>query len=276
MKYNGFRFVPATTHMITRLPSRELSGGIGGVMLRLYRHRLIAVGLRAIRPNLFFTIIFAATALFAVAGCGVPGGPGATKPKPTATPSAQQILTNAKNAHLTDETFTLTLQGAASGTQVKVDGTGKATENPARVSMSLSTEVNGTTISLDEIVDGASNTAYTRITAPPQLATKTWTKTSTSSSPISGSDLQANSQLAKLANVKLVGSEQVNGVATWHIQGTVDDSSLGGNATVDAYVRQSDYLPVKITVHSTGDTALDLTIVYTAINTGIKIDLPNV
>jgi hypothetical protein len=216
----------------------------------------------------FFIVTVGAVALLAFAGCGLPTT--STQAKPTATPTAQQILTKAQSAHLTDETFTLTVQGTSNGTTLSVTGSGKATENPARVAMSLSTEVSGTTVALDEVIDGATSTSYTKITAPASLATDTWTKTTSSSGPISGSDLQVLTQYSKISNPKLIGKEQVNGVDTYHIQGDVS----GGSGTIDVYIRQSDYLPAKMALHSTGDAAIDVAIIYTAVNTGISIDLP--
>jgi Predicted periplasmic protein (DUF2092) len=219
-----------------------------------------------IRPS--FIALPVVVALFALAGCSLPG---ATQAKPTPTLSAEQILTSAKNAHLTDETFTLTIQGTSNGTALNVTGNGKGTESPSRMALTISTEAAGTTVSIDMIVDVATNAVYTRITEPATLATTTWTKADTSSSSIPVTDLQLTSQYSKVSNPKLIGSEQVNGVATWHIQGTNTDTSGG---TTDFYVRQSDYLPVKMVLHATSGATVDMTIVFTAVNTGISIDLP--
>lgn len=194
---------------------------------------------------------------------------------PTGTPTAQQILTQAQKVHLADETFTLTMQGTSSGTPFTMTGNGKATENPPRTSMSLSMKINGTTVALDEVLDGATNATYTRITSPAQLATKTWKKETDTSGAGSGSDMLVGSLYNKLTNAKLMGSEQVNGVATWHIQGTVTGSDTNGDEAIDIYVHQSDYLPAKMVVHTAGTDPVDATLIYTALNTGISIDLPS-
>ena len=232
----------------------------------------MGLGARARGRKLFVVAMLAVAALLLFTGCGV--GSVSTPPKPTATPTAQQILTSAKNAHLTDETFTVTVQGTANGTTISVTGTGKATVNPARVSMSLSTQVNGTTVALDEVIDAATGASYTRITSPASLATGSWVKSSDSSSPIAATDLQASAIYGNITDAKLIGSEQVNNVNTWHVQGTIAKS--GSNGTIDVYVRTSDYLPVKMVIHGTGDAAIDVTVLYTAVNSGITIDLPAV
>jgi predicted small lipoprotein YifL len=240
---------------------------------RISRHKVIKARSHSLVRRSFFISILAVAALLTFTGCGL-GGQTSTQAKPTATPSAQQILANAQKVKLTDETFTLTVQGTSNGTSLSVTGSGKATVNPPRVSMSLSTEVSGTTISLDEVIDGATSTSYTKITAPAAMATGKWTKATTDTSgPISSSDLDASSQYSKITNPKLIGSEQVNGVDTWHVQGETSGTS---NSTIDVFVRKSDYAPVKMSMHTTGDSLSDVTIIYTAINSGFTIDLPTV
>lgn len=260
--WRGRRYTPACV-----LEGSRKYGGLMFKMLRMTGKQDDGAGLRTSPGKLFFIVMLVVAALFVFSGCGAPGS---TQAKPTPTLTVQQILDKAQKAQLTDETFTMTMQGTASGTTLNVTGDGKGTENPARMAMTLSMEVSGTTLTMDMVIDMATNTTYTRITAPESLASKTWTKATDTSSGIPTSDLQLTAQYGKLTNAKLIGSEPVNGVNTYHIQGGIP--STGG--TVDVYVKQSDYLPVKMVVQSTGDTALQVTIIYTAVNTGVTIDLP--
>lgn len=236
-------------------------------MLKIKRAQDVKAGLPAFSSKPILAAMLVVAALFMFAGCGAPG---ATQAKPTPTLTAQQILTKAQAAHLTDETFTITMQGSAAGTSLDVTGDGKGTENPARMAMTLSMVVSGTTLTMDMVVDLTTNTTYTKITAPAELASNKWTKATDTSSTLPTSDLQLSAQYSKLTNAKLVGSEQVNGKNTYHIQGGVPSTT----GTVDLYIGQTDYLPVKMVLNSTGDSAIQMTVTYTAVNTGITIDLP--
>jgi uncharacterized protein DUF2092 len=236
-------------------------------MLKIKRAQDVKAGLPAFSSKPMLAAMLVVAALFVFAGCGAPG---ATQAKPTPTLTAQQILTKAQAAHLTDETFTITMQGSAAGTSLDVTGDGKGTENPARMAMTLSMVVSGTTLTMDMVVDLTTNTTYTKITAPAELASNKWTKATDTSSTLPTSDLQLSAQYSKLTNAKLVGSEQVNGKNTYHIQGGVPSTT----GTVDLYIGQTDYLPVKMVLNSTGDSAIQMTVTYTAVNTGITIDLP--
>ena len=236
-------------------------------MLTIKRAQDAKAGLPAFSNKPILAAMLVVAALFVFAGCGAPG---ATQAKPTPTLTAQQILTKAQAAHLTDETFTITMQGSAAGTSLDVTGDGKGTENPARMAMTLSMVVSGTTLTMDMVVDLATNTTYTKITAPAELASNKWTKATDTSSTLPTSDLQLSAQYSKITDAKLIGSEQVNGKNTYHIQGGVPSTT----GTVDLYIGQSDYLPVKMVLNSTGDSAIQMTIIYTAVNTGTTIDLP--
>lgn len=253
------------------MPRTALRSGFQG-------HDSAGPGMHASTRRFIFVIVLSVAALLAFAGCGLPGHLNLGTPKPTATPSAQQILANAEKAHITDEAFTMTMNGTTNGSAFTATGNGKATTNPQRISLSMSMNVSDTTVAFDEVMDIATKTSYTRITAPSILATNKWVKNSDTTGLLSSSDLQINPQYSKLTNAKLIGTEQINGVTTWHLQATspASSASSGLSGNLDIYLRQSDYLPVKMTLHATGDTAVDLTIVYTSVNTGITIDLPNV
>lgn len=239
---------------------------------RTNRHMIVKRRSSSWARRPFFIATLAVAALLTFTGCSL-GGQTSTQARPTPTPTAQQILASAQKVKLTDETFTLTVNGTSNGTTLSVTGTGKATVNPPRVSMTLSTEVSGTTITLDEVIDGATSTSFTKITSPASMATNTWTKSTDTSGPVSSADLEVGAQYNKITNPKLIGVEQVNSVETWHIQGELASS---GNTTIDVFVRTSDYSPVKMSMHSTGEALSDVTIVYTAINSGFTIELPTV
>lgn len=246
-------------------------------MLRRRFQQRIGVGRRApAHRHAAIGVMLSLAALLALAACSPFARPGSTSTGPAATPTAKDIVTRAQNARLTDETFTLTLEGTSEGSAVKATGNGKATTNPARVSLSLSMEASGVTIALDEVIDSATNTSYTRITSPDILATKTWVKNEGSSSALSGSDMQVVPPYSKLKDVKLVGGEQLSGVAVWHIKATIPAEGTTSSGDADIYLRQSDYLPAQMVIHTSGDTTAAATVVYTAVNTGVKIDLPNV
>jgi hypothetical protein len=249
-------------------------------MFRRSLRARVGTGIQPSTLKSFFVIIFALAFMVIISGCSPVAGPAA---KPTATPTAQQILAHAKSAKLTDETFTLTMQTPEQATpqptpsitgSINATATGKATSNPERVAMSMSMTVAGTTIAFDEVFDGPTKSTYIKITAPASLATNTWQKNPVGSDLFSASSMQLLPSYDKVTNPKLVGSEQLNGVSVWHVQGTVVQA--GVNESVDMFVRQSDYLPAKMVIHTTGDAALDLTIVYTAVNTGITIEVPTV
>src|SRR5579883_1512478 len=86
----------------------------------------------------------------------------------------------------------------------------------------------------------------------------------------------------QLTNATLAGTDHMNSIAVWHIHGTLTaaDSFYTGKtdtAVLDVYLRQDNYLPVKLLAHvTTPDTIQDDTFVYTAFNTGVTILLPTV
>lgn len=251
-------------------------------MFRSIPRKRVGAGIQPPTLKSFFVIIFALASMVIISGCSLGAGPVA-KPTATATPTAQQILTHAQNAKLTDETFTLTMQTAADATpqttpstigSINATATGKATSNPERVALSMSMTAASTTIAFDEVFDGPTKTTYIKITAPAALATNTWQKNPSGSDLFSASSMQLLPSYDKVTNAKLVGGEQLNGVSVWHVQGTITQSGI--SETTDIFVRQSDYLPAKMVLHTTGATALDLTIVYTAVNSGITIEIPAV
>ena len=207
--------------------------------------------------------------MLALSACGV-GGLGASA-TPTATPTAAMILQQAKQVKVTDATFTMTLNGTTSGTTFTGTGSGKLTTNPNRSDVTFNLTAAGVQIAFENITDAATNTTYTKYTSPAFLASDKWKK-STSGAGGSPIDTSSLTNYGDLTNVTLVGKDTVNGEAVWHLKGSSASTSLGG--TVDFYVRQDNYDPVKLNVQSTGATSGTFTIVFTAVNSGTTISIP--
>jgi Zn-dependent alcohol dehydrogenase len=197
------------------------------------------------------------TALLALGACSGPGGASATA---TATPNAQTILQKVKAGNYKDGAFNISLSGTVSGTAFTGTGTGKFTTSPSRASLTLMAPISGQNVAIDIITDGSTNTAYIKV---PLLSPK-WSKASSASAGIGAGSVGS----FNLQNAKLLGTEQLNGVTVYHLQGQ-DASSVG--ATDDLYVRQDNYQPVRYTIKSATTSA---TIDFTSFNTGVTIALP--
>jgi hypothetical protein len=225
-----------------------------------------------IRRNPAAWLPLASMALFgmlALSACSV-GGLGASA-TPTATPTAAMILQQAKQVKVTDATVTLTLNGTTSGTAFTGSGSGKLTTNPNRTDITFNLTAAGLQIAFETITDAATNTTYTKYTSPAILASDKWKK-STSGAGGSPVDTSSFTNYGDLTNVTLVGKDTVNGEAVWHLKGSSSSTSTPGSA--DLYLRQDNYYPVKFDIQSTGATSGDITLVFTAVNSGITISLP--
>ncbi|MFI5273425.1 MAG: hypothetical protein ACHQ4H_10385 [Ktedonobacterales bacterium] len=210
-------------------------------------------------------VVLALVGMLALAACSTGGIGGGTTAKATATPDAASILHAAQAIQINDAAFTITLNVSASGSTVSGTGNGKITRSPDRAELDLTLNTAGQQVGFNEIVDGTSKSAYVQI---PSLSPK-WTKTSSNAAILGSSEITSFSQLQ---NAKVIGVEQLNGSAVWHLQGT--DTVQGETATVDLYVRQENNYPARFKVHGSGTTPLDLTIDFTSINTGVTISLP--
>lgn len=208
--------------------------------------------------------------MLALVGCGVnsPGGAQAT-----ATPNAQTILQRAQAVQINDLTFTMTIDTTFSGTTANGTGNGTITKSPQRAQISLTLTASGTSFTLQEITDSVTNTGYTKISGLdlPGFSGDKWTKTSLGGAQ-SLFDTSQFTDYSNFQDVKLAGSETVNGVKVWHLTGTTN--AAGANATDDLYVRQDNYYPVKAVVKSTGSDQGTVTIDFTGVNTGATIALP--
>ncbi len=78
-----------------------------------------------------------------------------------------------------------------------------------------------------------------------------------------------------MTNATLVGTEHLDGVAVWHIRGTLK-YLLSFSGDIDVYLRQDTYLPVEMVIHEVtqGTGTQEETFQYTSFNTGLAIRLP--
>ncbi len=199
----------------------------------------------------------------------------------SAVSAGQQIIAKARAAHLLDATFTITwVNQELSGTIDHFIGQGKVTLHPYRSDVHVRTApTDYPADTLEDIADYATKVVYFRDSLLPGTAGTTWHK---SEGPPAAFEL-ANIPLIyqQLSSATLVGKEQVSGITTWHIRGTLTapdiyNANETDSAVIDIYLRQDTYLPVKLVAHVTGSTPQDDTLIYTAFNTGVTINLPTV
>jgi hypothetical protein len=200
-------------------------------------------------------------------------GDGATTTD-TAVPSAQarEILAKAQAVKLKDATLKTLVTTKRGSQTVTLDGTARTTANPRRV------EVVGTAslgVPYHAIVDG--NTVYINLNDK-------WLKYA-----VGNANAEFNydfiALVEQLQNPGLVGTETINGAQTYHLRGTVQAPVTPGanqsieTTTVDLWVRQSDYYPMKIVAHGGGSNkgatiTVDVTATFTAWNSGVTITPP--
>lgn len=226
-----------------------------------------------------------ALALVLLAGCGGPGA--GAKPAATATATlsqGQQVLQRARAANLTDATFTLTAHLTGTATQGTLISTGPSTStghgtltmDPRRIQVAYrlvsdSTPAAFTPGDFESILDYVTTTEYNK---PSQWnpGTDMWDRL-----PGTGSQWAIPASVLaywQLTDATLVATEQVAGVAVWHIRGAL--ANKYGPVTVDAYLARDTYLPVQETLHLTllDKDQEDDAYVFTAVNTGVTIALP--
>ncbi len=156
------------------------------------------------------------------------------------TPTPSAILTSAENAHLTDATYTLTDQltlvytSSSSGgtpTTLNLTGNGKLTKSPTRNDVTLSIPLLGAQNTIEVITDGSD--VYANIGALADLLGGSgvnvpkgkWIKVP------AGMAIPTILDYSHLTNLKLIGTDTINGKATWHIQGTLSMPHGAGAAT---------------------------------------------
>ena len=198
---------------------------------------------------LFFTL---GLTLAACSSSGSTTG-GGTSTTPVGSPNATDILNHAKQAPLKDATFAMTLSAASAsapiGASPTLAGTGRLTTNPARTDLTLSSiQLQGVTTSAEVIIDQTSKAYYLKVPLLNQ-----WVKFDPTAL---GVDIGIVNivNYDGLQNLAYIGTDTINGSATWHIQGSlqISSSAAQGSATdmrtEDLWFRQSDYYPMKITI----------------------------
>lgn len=207
--------------------------------------------------------------VLAVAGCGISGVGGAA---PTVVPNATTILQKASAFKITSADLSMTLNGTADGKTISGTFEEKLTTNPKRSDVTYTFTSDDQQFQGETISDDATNASYTKLTQPAILNTGKWVKSSgTGSAAII--DPSTFTDFKDVKNAKLVGTDNVNGVAVWHL--TSDYTSDGSDFTGDVYIAQSDYHPVRISGKVTGSTPATISIDYKSVNDGsVKISLP--
>lgn len=207
--------------------------------------------------------------VLAVAGCGISGVGGAA---PTVVPNATTILQKASAFKITSADLSMTLNGTADGKTISGTFEEKLTTNPKRSDVTYTFTSDDQQFQGETISDDATNASYTKLTQPAILNTGKWVKSSgTGSAAII--DPSTFTDFKDVKNAKLVGTDNVNGVAVWHL--TSDYTSDGSDFTGDVYIAQSDYHPVRISGKVAGSTPATISIDYKSVNDGsVKISLP--
>lgn len=228
-------------------------------------------------PRRFAGFVMVALGLLSLAACAGPAGLGAP-PTPTATPTVPQILDHAKNAKIKDTTFQLNFQGTALGEAVSGTGSGTVTTSPNRAEIKLTLSAQGTTFTLDTIADNDTKTSYTKLSGLnlPGLDGSKWIKAPLTGGSSSLIDTSQFTDYSSLRDAKLVGVETVNGQKVWHLRGTASPSSgdTSASGTEDLFISQDKYYPVQEKIHTTGTAAADITLTFTAVNSGATVALP--
>ncbi len=154
-----------------------------------------------------------------------------------------------------------------------------------------------TQVTIEIITDTATNASYTRITGFPNiggvsLGGGSWIKTTISGdvptgSPLDTSSIRGLTDLGKAKTAHLRGVETLDGAKVYHLQSsvttttTIAGTSISTTIVTDYYVRQDNYRPVKLVANTSGSglgssSVSTTTLTFTAYDTGVTIDLPQV
>lgn len=186
------------------------------------------------------------------------------------TPTAASILQDASKLKVTDATMTFALDGTTQGQHLTGNGTVKLTSKPKRTDSTMTLSLGSQQFAFESITDGTTGATYTKFSQPAALATGKWSKQNLNIG--SFVDFSNLTNFSSLKNPTFVGATTVDGVPVWHLKAQY--SASGENATADLYFNQQNAHPVEIAIATTGAAAFTMTIHYTAINSGIAIDLP--
>ncbi len=155
--------------------------------------------------------------------------------------SVTQILSKAAAAtpSAARYTFDVTTTGTSAGTLHQATA---YTLNPKIIDIALSTTTSGTPSTIETIE--TPTTTYVN-------AAGQWIMTPSSGPTTDPSTLNPNKliDLSTATGLRSVGTDQVNGNATYHLHGSVNvpttSTTPGGSATVDVWIRQDDFYSPK-------------------------------
>lgn len=189
--------------------------------------------------------------------------------------TAAQILDRSVRSPMKDATFTMDLKiSGAGGVSFNATGNGKLMTNPDRSTIHLTAQLLGVTIDSDLVT--ADGYDYDK-TAPNTRWTKQASGTSATGVSLDYGGMQ---------EVSLVAIETVNGARTYHLKGKVKPAATPTSGSTEAssdeevWVRTDNFYPIKMLVHdastdpTSGATMVDGTIVFTAWDSHVKIDIP--
>lgn len=200
------------------------------------------------------------TTMIACTGCG----------NPSAEAAAQQILAHVQSLHITDTTLNLAITITDQGKSESVSGSMKFSQNPPRFDATLTTIVDGAQHVVEEIGDVSASVVYAKDITQPAGATGKWSKLTASAFSFTYGDVFV---FDFLTDAQLVDTEELDGIAVWRIHGDIAGENVATNA--DLFVRKDTYYPVKANITESGSIPSKMTLVYTAFNTGVSIELPS-
>lgn len=233
-----------------------------------------------------------AGALLAIVGCGTTTGAGSGAGNGggagPANLTASAIVARAQSAALKDASGSEAITSKSSVTSITINGAFKLTTNPSRYAFdgASTSVVNGKSYQNTLSAVYTDTDIYSKVNGG-------WDKTSmgNTSSALNFDPLKT---LAKLSQPQLVGVESVNGVSAYHLKGvlpaptTTPGSQLTvSSTTVDMWLRQDNFYPVKALYHLTSTypsaitnqqetTTTDVSQSFTKWDSGISIALPQV
>jgi hypothetical protein len=213
----------------------------------------------------------------AIAGCS--SFKVASRPTPTATPSATTILADAvvvQQKQIKDVEFSMKLDLTTNNTTLSGDMTGTETASPNRTDLNISNfTVGDAQFSGEIIIDAATNATYILLTGSSILGLPTgeWIKTTWGSflNPLPINPTQF-SDLSQLSGATLIGPETLDGIAVWHLQAT--KAIDGSTATVDVFIRKDNNQLYELVANASESSSGTIMFKITGINTGATINLP--
>ncbi len=216
-----------------------------------------------------------------------------TKPTPTPTatqsPQALEILRHVAAANMQNAHVAINASANTQNGNVSTMSTGVMAFNPFQADLTTTGTYLSQPLNAEEIVTGGS--LYVKM-----ANSATWQKYSldqlSASTALNPSDFSPEN-ITALANVRVVGTETVDGVKVYHLQGTGQKSlsqltgvsaalsALGADPnqkvayTADLDVRTDTYQLVRFQAHAaSGAITADVTAAFTAWNMGVTITPP--